>query len=180
MSTPLRVTMGRLTLPVIEEDHIRGPASAPVTLLEYGDYECPYCAAAHPMVLELLRQRSDTVRYAYRHFPLTNVHPHAELAAEVAETAGEHDKFWPTHDWFFDNHDLVVTGQVLEGVAEVGLPATAVARDLGEHRHLDRIRRDFVSGIRSGVNGTPTFFVNGVRHDGGYSLDDLLAAVDDA
>jgi protein-disulfide isomerase len=167
-------------MPVGDDDHIRGPASAPVTLVEYGDFECPYCAAAHPVVGEVLRQRPDSVRFVYRHFPVTNVHPHAEPAAEAAEVAGAYDRFWPMHDWLFTHHDLVVAGQIEDGVQAVGLPVAAVARDLQTHRFLDRISHDFVSGIRSGVNGTPTFFVNGVRHDGGLSVADLLGAVDSA
>jgi len=178
MTTPLRVTMGRLTVPVTEQDHVRGRADAPVTLVEYGDYECPYCAAAHPVVGEVLRQRPESVRLAYRHFPLVNVHPNAELAAELAEAAGEYDRFWPMHDWLFTHHDLVVAGLFTEGMEAAGVPMTAVARDVGAHRYLGRIRDDFIGGVRSGVNGTPTFFVNGVRHDGGHSVADLLDAVD--
>jgi protein-disulfide isomerase len=179
MSTPLHVTMGRLAAPVDANDHIRGEWRAPVTLVEYGDYQCPYCRAAHPVVQDLLRLRARAVRVVYRHFPLTNVHPRAEPAAELAEAAGVHGQFWPTHDWLFVNQDRLGDEFVAEAIRAIGLP-DSVARDIEEHRHLDRVQRDFVSGIRSGVNGTPTFFVNDIRHDGGYGLAELLAAVDSA
>src|SRR4051812_34785038 len=99
MTTPFRVTTGRLAAPVTDDDHIRGPATAPVTLVEYGDYQCPYCGMAHPITQELLRERPNLVRFVFRHFPLTNVHPFAEVAAETAEAAGAHQRFWQMHDW---------------------------------------------------------------------------------
>src|SRR5215472_10135291 len=105
MTTPLRVMTGRLSVPINEQDHIRGPVQAPVTLLEYGDYQCPYCANAHPIVQSLLRRRSDTVRFAFRHFPLTNVHPYAEIAAETVEAAAVRDRYWQMHDWLFEHQD---------------------------------------------------------------------------
>jgi protein-disulfide isomerase len=180
MTTPFTITTGRLVAPVTDEDHVLGPATAPVTLVEYGDYQCPYCAIAHPIVQELLRERPDPVRYVYRHFPLTNVHPYAEVAAETAEDAGRHRRFWRMHDWLFTHQDQLDPVRLVAGLDEVGLPVDEVVRNVNDHVHSDRIRRDFVSGARSGVNGTPTFFVNGVRHGAGYSLPELLAAVDGA
>jgi protein-disulfide isomerase len=180
MNTPLSYTTGRLVTPVEDTDHIRGKAEASVTLTEYGDYQCPYCGMAYPAVQEVLRQRPSTVRLAYRHFPLTNVHPHAEMAAEVAEAAGARRRFWDMHDWLFSNQQLIEPGSVLRTAGDFGLDVASVRREVDEHVYLDRIRRDFVGGVRSGVNGTPSFFINDVRHEGGYSFDELLAAVDEA
>ncbi len=171
---------GRLAVPVNDNDHLRGSADAPVTLVEYGDYQCPYCAMAYPVVEDLLRERRDTVRFAYRHFPLTNVHPYAETAAEAAEAAGTRGRFWPAHRWLFQHQDRLDPGYLVAGTAQLGLDAEAIATDLETHTYADRVRADFLGGMRSGVTGTPTFFVNGLRHHGGYGLADLLAVVDAA
>lgn len=180
MTTPLGYATGRLTVSVTEEDHIRGDTEAPVTLVEYGDYQCPFCARAHPILLELLRLRPSTVRLVFRHFPLTNVHPYAETAAEMAEAAGARRRFWAFHDWLFSHQDEIEPASLATAVVTQGMDIEAVAKEVAEHVYLERIRRDFVSGVRSGVNGTPTFYVNGLRHEGGYSLAELLAEVDDA
>ncbi len=176
----LHAIEGRLAVPVNDNDHLRGPADAPVSLVEYGDYQCPYCGMAYPIVEDLLRQRPDTVRYAYRHFPLTNVHPYAEPAAEAAEAAGARAMFWPAHHWLFQHQDRLDPLYLLAGMDELGLDAEAIADDLETQRYSDRVRVDLLGGMRSAVNGTPTFFVNGLRHDGGYGLADLLAVVDAA
>ncbi|WP_432982015.1 DsbA family protein [Dactylosporangium sp. CA-233914] len=180
MTTPFQVTVPRLTVPVGPDDHTIGPAGAPVSLVEYGDFQCPYCAMAYAIRRDLLRLRRETIRYTFRHFPLTNVHPYADLAAEVAEAAGERGAFWPMHDWLFENQRSINPRQLMVGVERLGLPSAEIGDEVGAHLYLDRVRRDLVGGVRSGVGGTPTFFVNGVRHDGGYSLDDLLEAVDEA
>jgi protein-disulfide isomerase len=180
VSSPFQVLPGRLAVPVTDEDHILGPATAPVTLVEYGDYQCPYCGMAHPIVHELLQRRPDTVRFVYRHFPLANIHPYAEVAAEAAEAAGARRKFWPMHDWLFQHQDRLDLTYLGLAAGQLGLDADAIMQEISEHRYLGRIRRDLVGGARSGVNGTPTFFVNGIRHDGSYALADLLAAVDEA
>jgi protein-disulfide isomerase len=183
VTTPLRVIMGRLAQPVSGDDHVRGPADGPVTLVEYGDYQCPYCGAAYPVVEALLRERADVVRFAYRHFPLTNVHPYAEIAAEAAEAAeaaSAHGLFWPMHDWLFTHQDGLDPANLVRAAAGLGIDAEEVTVALSRHVYRDRVVRDFASGVRSGVNGTPTFFVNGVRHDGGYGLAELTGAVDRA
>lgn len=180
MSTPLQVTVSRLRTPVTEEDHILGPADAPVTLVVYGDFQCPHCGAAHRNLQELRRQRAEVTRLVFRHFPLSNVHPYAEIAAETAEAASARGHFWPMHDWLFDHQDQLDPVHLALGAQQVSLTVDEVAHEVNDHAHLDRIRADFVSGIRSGVTGTPTFFVNGVRHEGSYQLPDLLATVDAA
>ena len=180
MTTPFQVTVARLTIPVGDDDHVLGPDVAPVTLVEYGDYQCPYCGQAFLVVHDLLRLRGESMRFVFRHFPLTNVHPYAELAAEVAEAAAARGKFWEMHDWLFEHQRNINPRHLMVGVEQLGLPSDEIAREVSGHQLLDRVRRDFVGGVRSGVNGTPTFYVNGVRHDGGYTLDELLEAVDEA
>jgi protein-disulfide isomerase len=180
MTTPFRVTTARLAAPINDEDHVLGPDTAPVTLVEYGEHQCPYCGMAHTIIKELLQARPDKVRYVFRHFPLTNIHPYAEVAAEAAEAATARQRFWQMHNWLFEHQDQLDPVGLTAGIEAVGLPVDEVIQEVNDHIYLDRIRRDFVSGARSGVNGTPTFFVNGVRHDGGYSLPELLTAVDEA
>jgi protein-disulfide isomerase len=171
---------GRLRQPLTDDDHVLGPPEAPATLVEYGDFQCPYCGAAHLVLKELLRRRPQTVRLVFRHFPLTNVHPNAEVAAEMSEAAAVRGTFWPMHDWLFSHQDKLDPPHLATGADRVGLPVQEVEQELNAHRYRDRVQRDFVSGIRSGVNGTPTFFLNGVRHDGGYDLVTLSSAVDAA
>jgi protein-disulfide isomerase len=180
MTTPLQVTTARLRIPVTEVDHARGPTEAPVTLVEYGDFQCRFCGAAHANLTELLRQRADQVRVVYRHFPIANVHPYAESAAEAAEAAGRRGRYWEMHDWLYEHQDQLDPVHLSLGVEQLGLPPDEIDAEVKGHAHADRVRRDFVGGIRSGVTGTPTLFVNEVRHDGGYDLADLLAAVDAA
>jgi protein-disulfide isomerase len=180
MTTPLQVTTARLRVPVTETDHARGPAEAPVTIVEYADFQCRFCGAAYPNLAEVLRQRADTVRLVYRHFPIANVHPYAESAAEAAEAAGRRNRFWQLHDWLFEHQDQLDPVHLSLGVEQLGLPPDEIRAELGRQAHADRVRRDFVGGIRSGVTATPTLFVNGSRHDGGYDLAELLAAVDAA
>jgi protein-disulfide isomerase len=166
-----------LSPPVSDRDHVIGPANAPVTLLEYGDYECPYCAMAHPVVKELRRRIGNAMRFAFRHFPLTRVHPHAERAAEAAEAAGAQGKFWQMHDMLYEHQDALEDEDLLVYAGELGLDLHRFALDLETGAHGRKVREDFLSGVRSGVNGTPTFFINGRRHEGSYDLPSLLAAV---
>ncbi|MGH7733537.1 MAG: DsbA family protein, partial [Gemmatimonadales bacterium] len=150
---------------------------AKVTLVEYGDFQCPYCGAAYPIVKELEREAGALLRVVFRNFPLTNVHPRAEAAAEAAEAAGAQGRFWEMHDLIFENQRRLNPAD-LEGYArraEVDLERFRA--DLEAHRWEPKVREQFRSGVVSGVNGTPTFFINGVRHDGGYGLEELLAAV---
>jgi protein-disulfide isomerase len=166
----------RLTVPVGRRDHVVGPATAPITIVEYGDYECPFCGAAHPVVKALEKALDDNLRFAYRHFPLSQIHPHSFQAAEAAEAAGAQDRFWEMHDMLFEHQSRLGTQDLLAYASALGLKLESFAEDLSEHRHAPRVREDFLSGVRSGVNGTPTFFVNGVRHDGGYDLASMLEA----
>ncbi len=167
-----------LVLPVSERDHIWGRPGATDELVEYGDYECPFCAAAHPIVQEVKRIMGDRLAFVFRHFPLSNIHPHAHRAAEAAEAAGAQGKFWPMHDILFARQRHLEDRHLLSYADELGLDLRRVAAELASGVHRRRVDEDFRSGILSGVNGTPTFFVNGVRHNGGYDLRSLLAAFD--
>ncbi|MGC4895336.1 DsbA family protein [Micromonospora sp. DT31] len=180
MTTPLQVTTARLRDPVTERDHVRGPVDAPVTIVEYADFQCRFCGAAYPNLAEVLRQRTDVVRLAYRYFPIVNVHPYAENAAETAEAAAARGRFWEMHDWLYQHQDQLDPVHLSLGVEQVGLPPEEIDAEVARHAHADRVREDFVGGIRSGVGATPTLFVNDIRHDGGYDLAELLAVVDAA
>jgi protein-disulfide isomerase len=170
----------KLTLPVSERDHFQGSPEAPVTLVEYGDYECPFCGQAHFVVQELQEQLGDVMCFVFRNFPLTSVHPHAQHAAEAAEAAGAQGVFWEMHDFLFENQDALDDRHLLAYAAELGRDLAHFTRDLTEHRFAGRVREDFLSGVRSGVNGTPTFFINGLRYDGACDVGSLGAAIENA
>lgn len=170
----------RLTPPISDRDHVLGPADAPVTLVEYGDYECPYCGMAHPIVASILRQMGDSIRLVYRHFPLTRLHPHAEHAAEMAEAAGDRGKFWPMHNLLFQNQHALDDENLVAYAARLEAHPDWAAFALASHTFAERVREDFMSGVRSGVNGTPTFFINGIRHDGPWDEPTLLEALQSA
>jgi protein-disulfide isomerase len=179
--TQARMVRVRLAVPVSEErDHISGPKTAPVILVEYGDYECPFCGQAYYVVKELERRGGNLIRFVFRNFPLTTIHSHAERAAEAAEAAGAQGRFWEMRDCLFENQQALEDKDLMRYAALVGLDIPRFLRDMREGRHLNRIREDFLSGARSGVNGTPTFFINGVRHDGPLGLDSLMTAIEDA
>ena len=170
-----------LTMPVTEDrDHIQGPADAPVTLLEYGDYECPYCGAAYPIVKEVQARIGERLRFVFRNFPITTSHPHAERAAEAAEAAAAQGSFWRMHDVLYENQKRLGDEDLRTYAQQVGLDLDVFDRELAEHVHAARVQEDFMSGVRSGVNGTPTFYVNGARYDDSYDLDTLLGALEAA
>ena len=159
-----------------EQDHVRGPIDAPVTVVEYGDFECPYCGRAEPIVRKLLSDFGD-VRYVWRHLPLTDVHPHAQLAAEAAEAAAAQGAFWPMHDKLLHNQEALRIPDLLRYAAEVGLDVERFEQDLRDHVVAAKIDEDVDSADLSGVSGTPTFFINGRRHYGAYDIAALSAAV---
>lgn len=167
-----------LAIPVNEgRDHIIGKSTAPVTIVEYGDYECPHCRQAHFMLQELMAQLSDQVRLAFRNFPLAEIHPHAAHSAEAAECAGAQGKFWDMHDTLFERQEALEDDDLVAYAAEFGLDLERFQLELFNGIHRPRVRQDFIGGVRSGVNGTPTFFINGERHDGPWDLYSLSAAV---
>ena len=170
-----------LTLPVSDDrDHIQGAPDATVTLVEYGDYECPYCGAAYPIVKRVQEAMGNGLRFVFRNFPIATAHPHAEQAAEAAEAAAAQGRFWPMHDLLYENQQRLEAEDLLAYAGRLGLDAARFNSEFEEHVHAPRVHEDFMSGVRSGVNGTPTFYVNGVRHDDSYDFETLLGALQQA
>jgi protein-disulfide isomerase len=170
-----------LTSPVTPgRDHIQGPADAPVTLVEYGDYECPYCGAAYPIVKEVQARLGQQLRFVVRNFPISTSHPHAEHAAEAAEAAAAQDRFWEMHDLLYENQQHLGDQDLHTDADRLGLDVARFDRELAEHVHAARVHEDFLSGVRSGVNGTPGFYINGTRHDDSFDIETLLTAVERA
>jgi protein-disulfide isomerase len=169
-----------LTLPVGPRDHSRGSASAPVTLVEYGDFECPQCGAARPIVARVAHTFGDRLRFVFRHFPLTSSHPNAQHAAEEAEWAAALNVFWPMYDALYAAQNRLSDGRMMELAAGLGLSGAALQRAWIEHTFIARVKEDFASGLASGVTGTPSFFINGVRHEGGWDEMALSQAIEAA
>jgi protein-disulfide isomerase len=167
-----------LTQPVPVEDHAEGPADAPLILVEYGDYQCPYCGAAYPVVKRLQKRLGKKLRFVFRNFPLTQAHPFARIAAEAAEAAALQGKFWEMHDLLFEQQTLLKPEILPLWAKKIGLDLEKFESDIEQAVVEERIREDRQSGIRSGVNGTPTFFINGARYDGLPDYDSLLAALE--
>ena len=166
-----------LHVPVTEQDHAQGSPAAPVTLVEYGDYECPYCGRAYPMVKEVQKHLGTQLRFIYRNFPLREVHPHAQHAAEAAEAAGAQGRFWEMHDTLFEHQRALDDGHLAQYARSIGLDEEQFAVALNAHDFASHVRSDFSGGVKSGVNGTPTFFINGVRHDDSWDVATLVSAV---
>jgi Na+/H+ antiporter NhaA len=167
-----------LAVPVDERnDHTRGAADAPVTLVEYGDFECPYCNQAEPVVRALLGEFGADLRYVWRNLPLSDVHPNAQLAAEAAEAAAAQGKFWEMHDLLFERQDALGAKYLIGYARELGLDTDRFREDLRGHAYAPRVAEDVDSADLSGVSGTPTFFINGQRHHGAYDIETLSAAV---
>jgi protein-disulfide isomerase len=169
--------MAMLKAPITPGDHRRGDPDAPVILVEYGDYQCPHCATAQPVVRELLRSFGADLALVYRHFPLTEVHPLAATAAEAAEFAGDHDAFWEMHEALFANQSRLSLPAIFGIAGAVGLPQAELQHALSAGTYLSKVRDDFIGGVRSGVNGTPCFFINGIRHDGAHGFPELAMAI---
>ena len=170
--------MATLKIPVTSRDHIQGEADAPVVLVEYGDYECPYCGDAYPIVNRVLQHFGPKLRYVFRHFPLTQVHPDAEPAAECAEFAGAHKHFWEMHDGLYRNQDRLGPALLFALAEALGLPQSELRDAIVTEKYAPKIKGDFLGGVRSGVNGTPSFFVNGRQHEGSFEFAHLVAAIE--
>lgn len=170
----------KLTVPVSNRDHVQGPETAPVTLIEYGDFECPYCAAAHVIVKQVQQLMEDQLRFVFRHFPLTQIHPHAESAAEASEAAGAQGQFWEMHDVLYENQPMLDSQHLVIFAQDLGLDVKTYVRELESGIYRERVRADFLSGVKSGVNGTPAFFINGIRYDGSWDLPQLVGALERA
>ncbi len=166
-----------LTRPVSAHDNAAGPADAPLTLVEYGDYQCPYCGAAYPVVKRLQKRLGKKLRFVFRNFPLTEAHAYALIAAEAAEAAALQGKFWEMHDLLFEEQALLKPEIISSWAKRIGSNSDKFENDIKQGVVEKRIKEDRQSGIRSGVNGTPTFFINGTRYDGPHDYNSLLAAL---
>lgn len=163
---------------VSEKDHIQGDANAKCALVEYGDYECPHCGRAYPIVKRVQKHFGKRMRFVYRNFPLNEAHPHAESAAETAEFAGSKGKYWEMHDLLFENQLQLGGPLYLKLSSELGLSEKELRGALEKREFATHLKSDFLGGVRSGVNGTPTFFINGERHDGPFDFEELIAAIE--
>jgi protein-disulfide isomerase len=174
--------MSSLAVPVSEEDHAQGPPGAAVTLLEYGDYQCPYCGQAYPIIKDVQAAMGLKLRFVFRNFPLTQAHPYAELAAEAAESAAVDGKFWEMHDALYENQAMI-SEDALAGIArKLRLNLARFVEDIRTRKFMNHVRKDFMGGVKSGVNGTPCFFINGKRHDRPWDYETLsksLASFDE-
>ena len=172
--------MSTLRAPVGPEDHAQGKEDAECTLLEYGDFECPHCSVAYSIVPRVQKHFGDRLRFVFRNFPLTQIHQEAEAAAETAEFAGAQGKFWLMHDQLFENQVNLGEDLYEELAGDLDLDPGALKQALENETFTGRVRADFTGGVRSGVNGTPTFFINGRRHNGPFDYDTLVAAIEES
>jgi formate-nitrite transporter family protein len=167
-----------LTPPLSAEDHVDGPDRAELELVMYGDFQCPYCTAAYPIVRRIRDQLAGRLLFAFRHFPLRDIHPDAERAAEAAEAAGSQGAFWEMHDRMYESHGALSREDLIGYTAELGLDSDRVADELDSSAHAARVQRDVDSGVASGVRGTPGFFVGGRLHKGSFDAASLIAALE--
>jgi protein-disulfide isomerase len=168
---------GKLIVPVKAQDHILGPPHALVTLVEYGDFECSYCGKANSIIHRLEDEFQEDLQFVFRHFPLRQAHPHSQEAAEAAEAAGAQDRFWEMHDLLYENQDALTPDDISQYAQTLGLNMDQFEYDIRERRFSPRVSDDFRSGIRSGVTGTPSFFLNGFRYDGSWEFEALSSAI---
>jgi protein-disulfide isomerase len=169
--------MPKLTPPVTDSDHIQGPANASLTLLEFGDYQCPHCGAAYPIIKEIQNIFGKRLRFVFRNFPLSNVHELALRAAIAAEAAGRQERFWEMHDMVFEHQRQLTPHSFAEFAQEIKLDISTFKRDLQDKKLAYKVEADFESGIRSGVNGTPSFFINEQKYEGSYDFGSLAQAI---
>lgn len=166
-----------LSAPVTERDHVRGSLEAPVVIVEYGDYECPHCGRAYWVIKDLLEQLGDQVGFVFRNFPITETHPRARTVAEALEAAGGQERFWEMHDSFYEHQHQLELLDLEEHAQVIGLDVDEWKKALRDRAYRDRVDDDLNSGRESGVTSTPTFFINGIRHDGDYDFGSMLAAI---
>jgi len=166
-----------LSVAVTKADHIEGGEMAPVTLVEYGDYECPYCGQAYKLLKAIQHEMEHQLRFVFRNFPLTGSHPFAEMAAEAAESAAGQGRFWEMHDLLYENQGRLGQDLIIEAASTLSLDVERLIDEINVGRYKDRVHRDFMGGVRSGVNGTPSFFINGVRFEGNWESGELAAAL---
>jgi protein-disulfide isomerase len=172
--------MSTLKIAVGSDDHVQGDEGASCTLVEYGDFECPHCRMAHAMIPRIEKHFGKRLRFVFRHFPLSQIHANAQSAAEAAEFAAGEGKFWEMHDLLFENQERLGIDLFQELASQLGLNADNLRESLENGVHAAHVRADFAGGVRSGVNGTPTFFINGQRHNGAPDYEHVVAAIDAA
>jgi len=166
-----------LSEPVGPEDHVQGPDNSPVTLLEYGDYQCSYCGDLYPVLKEVQKQVGKSLRFVFRNFPITSIHPQAFIAAEAAEAAAGQGRFWQMHDKLYENQFDLSAESIAIYAEQVGLDMERFVREVNDQTYAKRIRQDFQGGVMSGVNGTPSLFINGERYDGDRDARSIVAAL---
>jgi protein-disulfide isomerase len=169
-----------LTVAVGENDHAAGSANAKVTLVEYGDYECPHCGRAYPVVKKIQETMGDKLQFVFRNFPLTQAHPNALHAAEAAEIAARQGKYWEMHDILFENQDALDDDSLTTYAEQIGLDVEKFMEDLQNDTFEEKVREDFMGGVESGVNGTPTFFINGARYNDAVDYETLLGVLENS
>ncbi len=167
-----------LKIPVGPQDHVQGDPNAKCTLVEYGDYECPHCGRAYPIVKRIQKHFGKRMKFVFRNFPLGEMHPHAESAAETAEFAGAHGKYWEMHDLLFENQEALGGALYFKLATQLKLDPEKLREAVEKREYAAHVKTDFTGGVRSGVNGTPTFFINGERHDLPFDYEDLLGAIE--
>lgn len=170
--------MAILRVPVTNRDHAQGKESALITLVEYGDYQCPHCGMAYYIVKRIQKYFGDQLRLVFRHFPITEVHPYAEMASETSEFAGDKGHFWEMHNHLFENQSRLNPNLFEQLVQTLSLPMQEYRFAIANKVNLPKIKEDFLGGVRSGVNGTPTFFINEHRYDGSYEFENLISAIE--
>jgi protein-disulfide isomerase len=170
--------MAKLTPPVNDKDHVSGPQNALVELVEYGDYQCPHCGAAHPVVKAIMKAYGKDLKFVFRNFPLSEAHPYAEAAALAAEAAGKQKKFWEMHDMIYEHQNILDGRALLEFASALGLDMKKFEKDITDSRIAEKVSSDFESGMRSGVNGTPSFFINGLKYNGSYDFESLAGSIE--
>jgi protein-disulfide isomerase len=168
----------KLTVPINSGDNIKGRENAPITLVEYGDFECPYCKLAYPIVKEIQKIEGDNLKFVFRNFPLSEIHSHAVHAACAAEAAAKQGKFWEMHDLLFENQEALEDQDLITYAKNLNLNIQQLKKDMTSEGIIKKVKSDFMGGVRSGVNGTPTFFINGIRFNGPCKLDLLLKAIE--
>lgn len=169
--------MSKLIIPVSAEDHIQGDEKAAITLVEYGDYECPYCGTAYSIVKRIQKHFGSRLRFVFRNFPLVESHPHAGIAAITAEFAATQNKFWEMHDILYEHQENLDIPDLLGYAKKLSLSATDLQVAIEKETFNEKIKKDFIGGVRSGVNGTPTFFINGIRFNDSFEYENLLSAL---
>jgi protein-disulfide isomerase len=174
------LSRGTLTPAVGKQDHVQGPSTAIVTLVEYGDYQCPYCGNAHPIIKKLQKRYGDQLRFVFRNFPQVRVHAYAQRAAEAAEAAGSQGKFWEMHDYLYEHQEALDVENLARAAGVLGLDRVEFNREVAERVYADRVQRDIQSGIDSEVGGTPTLFINGVRNDDDDDFETLKTRINEA